>query len=140
MRVLYCGASAIFCVVTLLLALVGLSGGQQWSLPLVIIYAVVGLSAGCLFSQFPVVLAELVGVQRLAAGHALFMLIQVPVSSLPFMSGIIKSGTGSWAVAYMILFIISTVITIVDSASLLLGDYVRRLCCRKSTQGEKNTV
>ena len=136
-RVLYCGASAIFCVVLLLLTLVGLSGGQQWSVPLVIIYAVVGLSAGCLFSQFPVVLAELVGVQRLAAGHALFMLIQVPVSALPFMSGMIKSSTGSWAIAYMILFIISTVITIVDSASLLLGDYVRRLCCRKSTQEAK---
>lgn len=101
------------------------------SMILLLIYFVVGVSAGCLFSQFPVVLAELVGLQRLAAGHALFMLVQVPCSGLHFLSGIFKKQTGSWAHAYMILFTITLIITILNSLSLLCGNRIRRFLCRK---------
>lgn len=105
-----------------------------WITVLMLTFFIVGISAGCLFSQFPVVLAELVGLQRLAAGHALFMLAQVPVSGLHTVSGIIKSLTGSWGVAYIILFFVTLVITILNSVSLLLGDHVRRLLCRTSAR------
>ena len=133
-HILYCGASAFFVLSALLLAIAGMSGGAGWSGPLVGVYILVGLSGGCLFSQFPVVLAELVGVQRLAAGHALFMLIQVPVNALQFICGLIKSGTGSWGIAYVMLFIFTLIITIVNCASLLLEDRLRRCLCRKSAQ------
>ena len=132
-RIVYCCSSAIFCLAILMLTVAGLSGGPEWSWPLVFVYLVIGLSAGCLFSQFPVVLTELIGVQRLAAGHALFMLIQTPVSSLSFISGIIKQKTGTWAIAYMILFIISIVITLVNCVNLMLSP-IQRLLFRKSVQ------
>ena len=133
-RVLYCGASGFFVLAALLLAIAGMSGGAGWSGPLVGVYILVGLSGGCMFSQFPVVLAELVGLQRLAAGHALFMLIQVPVNALQFICGLIKSGTGSWGTAYAMLFIISIIITIVNCASLLFEERIRRCLCRKPAQ------
>lgn len=130
-RVVYCTACGVVCVCVLLLALAGLycRGGALvgWELCLACVYVVMGFAAGCAFSQFPVVLAELVGVQRLAAGHALFMFIQAPTSSLPFICGLIQSASGSWGLSYLLLFAIICTVTVLNSIGLLFGARVRRL-------------
>ena len=131
-RVVYCAASGVVSICVLLLALVGLNGRggalAGWEPCLACVYAVMGFAAGCIFSQFPVVLTELVGLQRLAAGHALFMFLQTPTSFLPFFCGLIKSIGGSWGLSYLLLFAIFCTMSVLNSVGLLFGTRVGRLC------------
>ena len=122
----------VFVSICLILCLALFSSHPPPSVLLFFVYALFGFSSGAALSRFPVVIVEIVGVLRLAAAHALYLLLAAPIVALvPLVAGVLKDMTRSWTLPYVVLAAVAFISSLVHSFNLLgLPRQLTRTCLK----------